>query len=70
MDKQEHKERHVMLQKYLDEIVADFINHTEALPSQTSVLELMFWAAAEAKEPTEKDTDQPLSRPLSRPFSR
>ena len=39
-----HRERHVLLHKQLDELVADFIFHSGKLPSKTSILELMDWS--------------------------
>lgn len=48
-----HKSRHVELHAALDELVADFIRHTDRLPSKTPVIDLMVWAAEQAKEPTE-----------------
>ena len=40
----EHIERHKLLHKMLDELVADFISNTNKLPSQTTILELMKWS--------------------------
>lgn len=40
----EHLERHKILHKNLDELVADFIGHTERLPSKTTLFEFMEWA--------------------------
>lgn len=55
MTPQEHKERHIALHKNLDELIADFINHTGKLPSQSSVMELMEWAHAQTISPAEKE---------------
>jgi len=52
-----HKERHRLLHRNLDELVADFINHTHKLPSQTSILDLMKWSAAQMENPTESETE-------------
>ena len=54
MNLQEHKERHVFLHKCLDELAADYISHTERLPSKTTVMELMEWAYQQTLTPTEK----------------
>ena len=53
MTHEEHIERHQVLHKELDELVADFITHTKGLPSQTVVLELMHWSFGQTKNPTE-----------------
>ena len=53
-DEESHKKRHIELHQYLDELVADFINHTEKRPSETSVMELMSWSFEQTKIPTEK----------------
>lgn len=52
MSDEEHRSRHEMLHKMLDELVADFIVHTGSYPSKTPILELMQWSAAQAKSPT------------------
>jgi hypothetical protein len=49
----EHKARHETLHKNLDELVADFLDHTEALPSRTTVMELMEWSHQQTLSPTE-----------------
>ncbi len=54
-DKSEHKARHRELHKALDELVADFIDHTGALPSKTNLMELMDWSYLQSMTPTEKD---------------
>ena len=48
----EHRERHIGLNKMLDELVADYITHTENLPSQTTLMEFMQWSFEQTKEPT------------------
>lgn len=53
MNKEEHRQCHVVLHKALDELVADFINHTDGRPSTTPVLELMRWAYRQTIEPQE-----------------
>ena len=54
MTPDEHRERHRELHKAFDELLADFLTHTEKLPSKTSVLELMTWSNEQTVEPTEK----------------
>lgn len=54
MNKEEHKKRHIELHKILDELVADFINITGKMPSQTNLLELMNWSFEQTQNPQEK----------------
>ncbi len=49
METNEHKERHQLLHKELDELVADFISETGKLPSQTGMLEFMKWSFEQTK---------------------
>lgn len=51
----EHQIRHTILHRNLDELVADFINITGRLPSQTTVMELMEWSHKQTIHPEEKD---------------
>ena len=53
MTREEHKERHKILHKELDELVADFISHTKSLPSRASIMDLMEWSHKQTKTPTE-----------------
>lgn len=48
-----HKQRHIELHDRLDELVADFIDHTGKLPSKTTLLELMNWSFKQTLKPTE-----------------
>lgn len=59
MKGKEHKERHIKLHEYFDELLADFIYHRNILPSKTTILELMQWSHKQTTEPTEipEDTD-------------
>ena len=52
MNEEEHKERHIKLHDSLDELVADLISHTEKLPSETTVMELISWSAGQKDNPT------------------
>ena len=45
-----HRKRHILLHKYLDELVADFINHTDKLPSETPLMALMEWSYQQTQE--------------------
>lgn len=48
-----HQQRHVILHKNLDELVADFITHTHKLPSKTILMELMEWSNKQQIYPEE-----------------
>ena len=52
MTKKEHRQRHKELHKALDELVADMIGHTSALPSETHIIDLMKWAHDQTLNPT------------------
>lgn len=54
MTVEEHRERHVLLHRMLDELVADFIGQSGKRPSETTVLELIFWSSEQMVNPTEK----------------
>lgn len=51
MEKEEHRLRHVKLHKMLDELIADFMRHTNKRTSQTTLLELMQWSCEQTKNP-------------------
>ena len=57
MNKKEHLKKHIELHKALDELMADFIYHTQKLPSETTVTELMEWSYEQTKEYWEKTKD-------------
>jgi len=54
MTKEEHIQRHEKLHKYLDELVADWIDHTKSLPSKNTVFELLQWSNKQTSLPTER----------------
>jgi len=54
MTEEEHKERHKLLHRELDELIADFISQTEKMPSKTNLIELMAWSFEQTKKPTGK----------------
>jgi hypothetical protein len=54
-DKDKHISRHKELHKMLDELVADFIDLTDKMPSKTTVMELMQWSHKQTKNPTTKN---------------
>lgn len=49
---EQHKERHEFLHKCFDELLADFITHTEHLPSKTTILTLLEWSHQQTISPT------------------
>ena len=57
MDFDEHRERHIVLHASLDELVADFISHTEALPSETAIADLIKWSYEQTLNPTTKQVN-------------
>lgn len=50
---EQHIERHRELHRALDELVADFIGHTGALPSRATVMEFLQWSASQMSDPRE-----------------
>lgn len=46
----EHYQKHRELHKYLDELVADWIQSTGNRPSEYTVLALMQWSATQTNE--------------------
>ena len=53
MDPEKHKQIHIDLHKSLDTLLADFISHTEKLPSKTTLLEFIEWSYEQTKNPTD-----------------
>ena len=53
MNPEAHKQRHIELHKSLDELLADFIGHTERLPSKTRLKEFLAWSHQQTINPTE-----------------
>ena len=54
----EHKQRHELLHRMLDELVAHLIDHSDKLPSKMTVAELLNWSAQQAKKPSHPAQDQ------------
>jgi hypothetical protein len=50
----EHKERHLKLHQALDELLADFIDHTGKYLSNTSIMELLEWSHTQWQNPSTK----------------
>lgn len=53
MDTKEHAARHLELHRCLDELVADWLTHTERLPSQATVMDLIRWSHKQCTHPDE-----------------
>ena len=51
---EEHKKRHEELHHSLDELLADFIAHTNRLPSKTTIMEFMEWSYQQTINPTDR----------------
>ena len=49
----DHKARHMALHTSLDELIADWILHTDGRPSTSTVIDLMSWSATQIQKPTE-----------------
>lgn len=54
MTKRAHKRRHIKLHKFLDELLADFMLHSEGPILQRTIQELMQWSFDQTVEPVEK----------------
>jgi len=46
-----HKARHVELHAHLDELIADFIQHTDKRPSNTTLMEFLQWSSRQCENP-------------------
>ena len=57
MTKEQHITTHKELHKYFDELIADFIDHTDRLPSETTVMELMEWSWRQCNKPDWQEGD-------------
>jgi hypothetical protein len=55
MTKEEHKKRHKDLHTNLDELIADYIQHTKKLLSETSLIDFMKWSYEQTSNPTESN---------------
>ena len=55
MTSKEHKKRHKLLHKYLDELFADYIKHhpDEITFTEMPIIKLMKWSYSQTNEPTE-----------------
>lgn len=53
----EHETRHETLHRALDELIADWMRHTDRRPSTSSVLDLMIWSSEQMASPTPAPED-------------
>jgi hypothetical protein len=54
MTQDEHRERHKLLHRMMDELVADYLSHVpRSLPSETTLMQLMEWSHAQTINPVE-----------------
>jgi hypothetical protein len=51
---EQHINRHKLLHKHLDELVADFITESGGLPSKTTVSELIKWSHEQTFNPSDR----------------
>ena len=58
MTRTEHIERHKMLHKMFDELMADCFRHTDMLPSKNSMLDLATWSFKQTTDPDEKPEEK------------
>ncbi len=57
LTREEHIARHVDLHRAIDELVADFIRHTNRRPNATTLMEFMEWSHQQTQNPTEPKRD-------------
>ena len=50
-----HKQRHIRLHGALDELVADFVTHTEKSLGKATVLDLIQWSHKQTYSPSTKE---------------
>lgn len=53
MDEKKHRQLHVKMHKTLDAVIADFMKHTDRLPSKTPIIELLEWSYQQTIQPDE-----------------
>lgn len=54
MTREEHVKRHDMLDKYLVELVSDYLTHNHKMLTEVNILTLMRWSNEQVKNPTER----------------
>lgn len=52
-DREAHRVQHARLHAALDELVADWMVHTNKTPSQATIADLIRWSADQTYSPTE-----------------
>ena len=52
---EEHRQKHVELHHSLDILVADWIDQTKSMPSNSTIMELMKWSHEQTHSPTVRD---------------
>lgn len=52
MTHEQHRQRHIQLHENLDELIADWIAQTPAMPSSSSVSDLICWSHKQTLSPT------------------
>lgn len=60
MNQDTHKQRHIELHKAFDELLADFIMHTDELPMGRKISDLMEWSYRQTIEPNHNEPDRHL----------
>ena len=58
MTHDEHIEKHKILHRNLDELIANFISHTDCLPSDTTLMQLMKWSYMQTINPDAKPGEE------------
>ena len=53
MTPEEHKARHVLLHKHLDELFADWITHEPSASFSCPLIDLINWSHGQTRQPTE-----------------
>ena len=55
MTLEKHKEKHKRLHSELDELIADYLLHTDMGILNSSIMDLIRWSFGQTKDPTEKE---------------
>lgn len=53
LTKEQHKKRHQLLYRHLDELIADWMRHTQKPVLDQPIIELLKWSAEQMKDPTD-----------------
>lgn len=49
----EHKQKHILMHRYLDELLADFIAHSKETPLGKPIRDLLNWSYKQTQNPDE-----------------